>query len=90
MITHCEQDGADERYQQVERGKVKPKSIPTTSSSSQLNMRARRVADGDAEQPAGERDREAFGGEDAAYLAGAGADAAQDADLAWSARARSS
>ena len=41
-----------------------------------------RVAERDAEQPPEQRDGQAFGGEDAADVAGAGADAAQDADLA--------
>ena len=62
-------------------GNTKAKSIPIASGQPAEHARER-VAERDAEQPAGERDDEAFGGEDAPDLAGAGADAAQHADLA--------
>ena len=82
MISKREQDGADERDQQVERREGEAEVDPDHLQHQPAEHARQAVADGDSEQPAGERDREALGGEDAADLAGAGADAAEDADLA--------
>src|SRR5690242_11038813 len=64
-----EQDGAQERDQQVERREGEAEVDPHDLEQQPAEESREAVADRDADYPAGERDGEPLGGEDAADVA---------------------